>query len=160
MKSHVRKITIIFVVAIAVTSFYFICRMTLYYLHVYEAIFGADVLISDISVKELNPTNVTTEVVLCVDNPSCIDLIINRVEYRLYLNGKYLEGINLQRRQTISSNSSVLIMSEVFVSSNRVEIILDAVQANEWSWLVDGSLHIKNPIRNTVLISFNIRFVK
>ena len=159
-KTQAGKAKTVLVVAIAVTSFYFICVMALRYVHIYQAIFGTGVAVSSISVRELNPTNATVEIALCVDNPSPIDVILNRIEYHLYLNGGYLGGRNLQRQRVVSSKSSIPIPIEMAVGSNRIDIISEAVQADEWRWLVDGSLHIKNPLRNTVLIPFTIKFSK
>lgn len=132
--------------------------MALHYIQVYKALFGTSVSISNVSVRELNPSNASVEVALFVRNPSPIDVIIKRIEYKLYLNGEYLGGINLQRRLVAPSKSGVSIQVEIDVGSIRVEIVSDAVQSDEWRWFVDGSLHVINPLRNTVLIPFTINF--
>lgn len=159
-KNEARKYKIALVLAISVASFYFISMMALRYVQVHKALFGTSVSVSNVSVRELNPTNATIEVALFVRNPSPVDVIIKRIEYKLYLNGEYLGGRNLQKRLVAPSKSGVPIPVETAVGSIRVEIVSEAVQSDEWRWFVDGSLHVINPLRNTVLIPFTINFQK
>ena len=107
---------------------------------------------------KLTLTGVNLKLKLNITNPNNSKVIVDRLDYEVFANGKYIASGSNKDKFKIDPNSSYVLKTTVFLAySNLGNYIKELVAEEEIKYMVKGTVYLDTPIGT---INYPIKITK
>jgi hypothetical protein len=120
------------------------------YLSAYRVVMKTDIEIEVVHV-ELGPNEPVLNLSVSVFNPSSEDVTLDRMEFDVKLNGKFMQHYLMQSIPAMGPESTTAFNRAISLPMDRMFTIEEAMSNDSWAWTVSGSGHVVTMFGETLL---------
>jgi len=120
------------------------------YLNTYSLVMKTSIEI-DVTYFELNPKGPLLNLSVSVFNPTSKNMTLQRIEFDVKLNRKFMEHQVLRTIPTARPGSYIMFTHAITLPQDRMFTIEEAAEEGRWEWTISGSGYINTLFGETLL---------
>jgi len=120
------------------------------YLNTYSLVMKTNIEI-DVTYFELNPKGPLLNLNVSVFNPTSKNMTLQRIEFDVKLNSKFMEHQVLRTIPTARPGSYIMFTHAITLPQDRMFTIEEAAEDGRWEWTISGSGYINTLFGETLL---------
>ncbi|NIN68453.1 MAG: hypothetical protein GTO63_27840 [Anaerolineae bacterium] len=120
------------------------------YLSTYSVVMKTSIEIEVVDI-ELGPNEPLLNLSVRVFNPTSKDMTLDRIEFDVKLNSRFMQHQVLQSIPAASPGSFVTFNRAISLPKDRMFTIEEAARDGSWEWTVSGSGHVETMFGETLL---------
>ena len=143
-----------------------IVAATLFFVVIYFIFFQNDnaaiqmkpsISVAALSIKEINENSIDADARLLISNPLPLDVVTNRLEYQVSINGTAIMQNSQAEPVTIRSDTNTFVELPVKILSKKLVAVLDRIskeEADSADYTISARFYLNLPIAGTTVLDF------
>jgi len=144
------KLGYVALLSVALVSILLTGYMITQYLSTYRLVMKTDIDI-EVTYFELNLEEPVMNLSVEIFNPTHNNLSLSRIEFDLYLNGKFMDHQALKEIPAVDPESQIAFTHALTLPLDRMFTVEQALKDGKWEWTVSGSGHVGTLFGETLL---------